>query len=79
MCFATNCRVATAATAAGVTWFSLASLLLPAALSETVMAAGLALPAVLLARVCVVSNCSTVMTSVDRHRSVLTPGEQVVL
>lgn len=39
--------------AAGVAWFSLASLLLPAALSEPVRAAGLALPAVLLARMCV--------------------------
>lgn len=42
--------------AAGVAWFSLASLLLPAALSPAVAAAGLTLPAVLLARVCVVST-----------------------
>lgn len=44
---------------AGVAWFSAASLLLPVALSEPVRAAGLALPAVLLARMCVVSHCST--------------------
>jgi hypothetical protein len=49
---------ASAATAAdaGVAWFSIASLLLPAALSEPVRAAGLALPAVLLARMCVVGS-----------------------
>lgn len=41
---------------AGVAWFSIASLLLPAAMSEPVRAAGLALPAVLLARMCVVSG-----------------------
>lgn len=44
----------------GVAWFSLASLLLPAALSEPVRAAGLALPAVLLARMCVVSWLGTI-------------------
>lgn len=43
---------------AGVAWFSAASLLLPAALSEPVRVAGLALPAVLLARMCVVSGTS---------------------
>lgn len=41
---------------AGVAWFSAASLLLPVALSEPVRAAALALPAVLLARMCVVSH-----------------------
>jgi hypothetical protein len=41
--------------AVGVAWFSIASLLLPAALSPDVAAAGLTLPAVLVARVCVVS------------------------
>lgn len=40
--------------AAGVAWFSVASLLLPAVLSGPVAAAGLTLPAVLLARTCVV-------------------------
>jgi hypothetical protein len=44
---------------AGVAWFSAASLLLPLALSEPVRAAGLALPAVLLARMCVVSRPCT--------------------
>ncbi|KAF8067233.1 PHT4 [Scenedesmus sp. PABB004] len=39
--------------AAGVLWFSIASLLLPAALSPGMAAAGLTLPAVLLARMCV--------------------------
>lgn len=42
--------------AAGVAWFSAASLLLPAALSGPVAAAGWTLPAVLLARTCVVST-----------------------
>ncbi|WIA32968.1 hypothetical protein OEZ86_006131 [Tetradesmus obliquus] len=37
----------------GVAWFSIASLLLPAALSPAVAAAGMTLPAVLLARMCV--------------------------
>jgi ACS family sodium-dependent inorganic phosphate cotransporter/ACS family sodium-dependent inorganic phosphate cotransporter-like MFS transporter 9 len=41
--------------AAGMLWFSLASLLLPLALSAPVVAAGLTVPAVLLARCCVVS------------------------
>ena len=45
--------------AGGVLWFSLASLLLPAALSAPVAAAGLTVPAVLLARCCVVSGDST--------------------
>jgi ACS family sodium-dependent inorganic phosphate cotransporter/ACS family sodium-dependent inorganic phosphate cotransporter-like MFS transporter 9 len=40
----------------GVAWFSIASLLLPAALSPAVAAAGMTLPAVLLARMCVVSG-----------------------
>lgn len=42
--------------AMGVAWFSAASLLLPAALSPAVAAAGFTLPAVLLARMCVVSS-----------------------
>ncbi|KAJ9509779.1 hypothetical protein QJQ45_011622 [Haematococcus lacustris] len=42
--------------AGGMLWFSLASLLLPLALSPPVVAAGLTLPAMLLARCCVVRN-----------------------
>lgn len=42
--------------AAGMLWFSLASLLLPLALSAPVVAAGLTVPAVLLARCCVVGD-----------------------
>ncbi|GFH14051.1 anion transporter, chloroplastic-like [Haematococcus lacustris] len=44
--------------AGGMLWFSLASLLLPLALSPPVVAAGLTLPAMLLARCCVVRNPS---------------------
>lgn len=40
--------------AAGIVWFSLASMLLPAALSPSVVGAGLTIPAVLLARCFVV-------------------------
>lgn len=42
--------------AGGIAWFSLASLLLPAALSPAVAAAGLTLPAMLMARCLVVSR-----------------------
>lgn len=42
--------------AGGIVWFSLASLLLPLALSAPVQAAGLTIPALLLARCCVVSR-----------------------
>lgn len=40
--------------AGGIVWFSLASLMLPLALCAPVQAAGLTIPAVLLARCCVV-------------------------
>ena len=40
--------------AGGMVWFSIASLLLPVALSPAVVAAGLTVPAMLLARCCVV-------------------------
>ena len=43
--------------ACGIAWFSAASLLLPLAASAPVAAAGLTLPAVLLARCCVVRLC----------------------
>lgn len=42
--------------AAGIAWFSVASLLLPAAISAPVVAAGLTVPAILLARCLVVSG-----------------------
>jgi hypothetical protein len=44
--------------AGGIVWFSIASLLMPLALSSPVQAAGLTIPALLLARCCVVSNQS---------------------
>jgi MFS family permease len=42
--------------AGGIAWFSVASLLLPAALSPAVVASGLALPAMLMARCFVVRS-----------------------
>ena len=42
--------------ALGIAWYSAASILTPLALSAPVQAVGLALPALLLARTCVVSN-----------------------
>lgn len=57
--------------AAGVAWFSAASLLLPAALSEPVVAAGLALLAVLLARMCVVSAAPACYHQPQQHVAVL--------
>lgn len=45
--------------AGGILWFSAASLLLPLAVSEPLMAAGLTVPAVLFARCMVVSETDT--------------------
>lgn len=45
--------------AGGILWFSAASLLLPLAVSEPLMAAGLTVPAVLFARCMVVSEMNT--------------------
>jgi hypothetical protein len=42
--------------AGGIVWFSIASLTLPLALAAPVQAAGLTVPAVLLARCCVVGG-----------------------
>jgi hypothetical protein len=44
--------------AGGIVWFSLASLTLPLALAGPVQAAGLTIPAVLLARTCVVRGAA---------------------
>lgn len=61
--------------ALGIAWYSAASILTPVALSAPVQAIGLALPALLLARTCVV--CWTVKSVVlIQYTSI---GEQVVV